>query len=108
VTATEGIALAATIGVPMVAGLAIVANVLNSRGERKHARELARSDRWFDMRRQVYEELLGGTAQPKGWALLSIAGFYRIAAMLHPPHVLGSFAPVARTPIRPSSLSRSG
>jgi hypothetical protein len=58
VSTTGYVALAATIGGPSVAALAIGVGALNSKGERRHARELARSTRWFDTRRQVYEELL--------------------------------------------------
>lgn len=50
--------LAATIGTPAVAAVAILANVANSRGERRHARESARDARWFETRREVYEEAL--------------------------------------------------
>jgi hypothetical protein len=55
---SNGVALAATLGSPAVAAIAIWANHLNSRAERANALRLARGSRRFDTRSQVYEEVL--------------------------------------------------
>lgn len=52
------IVLAATIGAPLLAAIAIVTNALTSRAERQHSRALARSARTFDLHAQFYEDAL--------------------------------------------------
>lgn len=54
---SNGVALAATLGSPTVAAIAIWANHLNSRAERANSLRLARGSRRFDTRSQVYEEV---------------------------------------------------
>jgi hypothetical protein len=59
---SNSVALAATIGGPAVAGLAVIVTARNSRGlakdQREHERKEERSKRLFDARVGPYEELL--------------------------------------------------
>ncbi len=55
---STGVALAVTLSGPAVAALAIIVGRLNSRDERKNLHLLARGNRRFEARSQVYEELL--------------------------------------------------